>query len=616
MKEFWGGLRMSIKALIIVVPSFFGIYYLYTKGMIPGLSSQASKAVSSATISQDAINTSSSISADDNIAPPNLDEMDFADVVNRLEIRVMEWVWFANAPIFTANGGLNTMKGTLMDKMGLNVKIITNNSTDDMKREQLAFVHAYAQGEKQPKVGVAFNTIMGDGATEFLPAMNDQIAKTDGPEFQLKIFGTLGFSLGEDCIMGPKSWQDDPQSMKGCVISAVIGDGDWGIGVRFCGGDNGLKINPDPDTYDPDAINFIPAPEGNFMLAAQDVINDRIVKLKLKDSKGVLTGQTVEKHVEGAATWFPGDKQIVEKTNMVKVVSTAKYPNQMACVIVGCDKWMKENSKLVVNFLSAALTASNQIKENPEWFKYATDLAPKIFCSSPSDCSESSADWYKYAKAGGGMTVNIDNAPVSIGGTQQANLADNYKYFGLKGGNNYYQSVWEYFSGVVKDLNPAGFMDNVKTLTAYDDAVDLSYLKQVKIDAGKVTAVDYSKNTGHVFAQTSRHIEFETGSAIITPQGEQELEKVFQSANSAETARMKIVGHTDNVGSYDLNMKLSLERAKSVKAWLLNRSGGSFPAERFIVDGRGSQEPLPEAQKNATPAERAKNRRVVISLLE
>jgi hypothetical protein len=33
-------------------------------------------------------------------------------------------------------------------------------------------------------------------------------------------------------LIGPKIWKDNPQSMKGCVISSV-GDGDWVIAVNY-----------------------------------------------------------------------------------------------------------------------------------------------------------------------------------------------------------------------------------------------------------------------------------------------------------------------------------------------------------------------------------------------
>ena len=173
--------------------------------------------------------------------------------------------------------------------------------------------------------------------------------------------------------------------------------------------------------------------------------------------------------------------------------------------------------------------------------------------------------------------------------------------------------MYTYFSSVLKDLNPAGFMDNVKNLTPYDDAVDLQYLAQVGVEAGQTAKADYSKNKGEVFANRSWKIEFTSGSDKITPEGEAELQKLFDALNIAENAKVSIVGHTDNTGDAGANQELSFRRAKAVKQWLMKKSGNNFPSERFNVDGKGSAEPVAD---NSTPAGKAQNRRVQISFSE
>jgi OmpA-OmpF porin, OOP family len=604
----WSGLRWPIKAIIIAAPILIAVWCANKFNLIPGLVSSSSKEVLKSTGNNEAINNEE---AADKLAVPDVNDLELADVNGRSEIRLMNWVWFGNAGIFAANGGLNTMKNTLMDQYKMNLKMITNNSVMDMKREQLAFITDYQKGNADSKTGVHFVTLMGDGAPAYLTAMNEQITKAYGKEYNLKIAGIVGFSMGEDCGMGPQKWKDNPQNLKGAIISAVIGDGDWALVVRYAA-DNNIKVNPDPDTYDADAINFIPAPDDDFMKAAEEVIAGRAVKLKEKDATGKLTGKIVDKKIEGCATWFPGDKQVADKTDLVKFISTKQYPNQMATVVVGCDKWMKEHSKEVVSFFNATLTATNQIKTNDDWFKYSCEVAPKVFCADPSNCSESSDDWYKFAKAGG-FDYSKNGSTISIGGTQMANLADNKKYFGIKGGNNFYKSVYDYFSGVLKSLNPAGFMDNVKGLTSYEDAVDLSYLQQVNIEGGATTKVDYADNKGEVIAKRNYKIEFESGSDRISPSSEAEMKNIFDGLNIAERAKVSLVGHTDNSGSPDKNKELSYRRAKAVKQWLIRKSNNTFPSERFTTDGKGQDSPVAD---NSTPTGKAQNRRVEITLSE
>lgn len=603
----WSGLRWPIRAAIIIIPLILLGWLAAENGLIPGLSSEKSQDVAKYEGGNESVNTTSDV---DMLPVPKVSDLEYADMDSIPEIRNMNWIWFGNAPMFSANGGLKTAKGSLMEKYGVNLKMTTNNSVTKMKDEQLAFIKSYAEGNKNPSVGTHFVTIMGDGAPAYISAMNKQIRKAYGKEYQLKICGIIGFSLGEDGTLGPQKWIDNPQTMKGSVVSAVIGDGDWGLDVRFCA-DNTVKVNPDPGTWDPNARNYVPAPEDDFLKAAEEAIAGRTVELKEKDENGKLTGRTVTKVIEGAATWFPGDRNIAKNKNMVKIISTKQYPNQMATVVVGCDQWMQDNSKTVVNFLSATLTASNQIKSHEPWFNYACELAPKVFCTSADDCSETTEDWKKFAKPGGGSMNNLDGVKVAIGGTQMANLADNMKYFGVKGGTNYYKSVYDYFSKVLKTLNPMHFMDDVDEITSYEDAVDLRYLKQVKIDAGQTTKVDYSENTGKTFAKGTFRIEFATGSANITAKGEDVLEDILASINSAENARVKIVGFTDNVGNDDQNVDLSYRRAKAVKKWLMEKSGS--PSERFSVDGLGPKDPVAD---NSTEAGRKQNRRVEMELQE
>jgi len=79
----------------------------------------------------------------------------------------------------------------------------------------------------------------------------------------------------------------------------------------------------------------------------------------------------------------------------------------------------------------------------------------------------------------------------------------------------------------------------------------------------------------------------------------------------AEQTKLKIVGHTDNVGDAGSNLTLSKGRANSVVEYLVNRG---ISRNRFqLVDGKGDTAPI---ATNATPAGKAKNRRVEITLLD
>lgn len=105
-------------------------------------------------------------------------------------------------------------------------------------------------------------------------------------------------------------------------------------------------------------------------------------------------------------------------------------------------------------------------------------------------------------------------------------------------------------------------------------------------------------------------ISFDTGSAAIKPQLRAVLDPFANSLRDDPSARLMIVGHTDNTGSPAINNPLSVERAQNVREYLTTRG---VAGARIETAGRGEREPVAD---NTTEAGRAKNRRVEIFLRE
>ena len=102
-------------------------------------------------------------------------------------------------------------------------------------------------------------------------------------------------------------------------------------------------------------------------------------------------------------------------------------------------------------------------------------------------------------------------------------------------------------------------------------------------------------------------ILFNTGSATIKSGSEAILKEVGEAMQSVPDMRIMIVGHTDADGSTENNLKLSQERAKSVRAVLVNQYGISMG--RIQTDGKGESDPV--ADNNTAPG-KEQNRRVEI----
>jgi outer membrane protein OmpA-like peptidoglycan-associated protein len=69
-----------------------------------------------------------------------------------------------------------------------------------------------------------------------------------------------------------------------------------------------------------------------------------------------------------------------------------------------------------------------------------------------------------------------------------------------------------------------------------------------------------------------------------------------------------ITGHTDNLGSDEYNLKLSLQRAQSVQDYLVKEG---VKSDRIKVAGKGFREPM---LPNSNASNQAKNRRITVSV--
>lgn len=107
----------------------------------------------------------------------------------------------------------------------------------------------------------------------------------------------------------------------------------------------------------------------------------------------------------------------------------------------------------------------------------------------------------------------------------------------------------------------------------------------------------------------SSRVFFETGSATLSPEGMASLEDLATKLGDG-VAPLRIEGHTDNVGSDEVNQRLSIERALAVADFL---SQHGLPRERITTEGLGPRKPI---AANDVEEGRAQNRRVEILVVD
>ncbi|NDJ57118.1 OmpA family protein [Enterobacteriaceae bacterium 4M9] len=103
---------------------------------------------------------------------------------------------------------------------------------------------------------------------------------------------------------------------------------------------------------------------------------------------------------------------------------------------------------------------------------------------------------------------------------------------------------------------------------------------------------------------------FKTNSAQLEPQSEEQLNNIANILRAWDKVKIKLGGYTDNTGTEEFNMKLSQQRADSVRLSLIER--GVSP-ERVTAEGYGSAHPV---VPNDSAENRARNRRIDINVTE
>ncbi len=138
--------------------------------------------------------------------------------------------------------------------------------------------------------------------------------------------------------------------------------------------------------------------------------------------------------------------------------------------------------------------------------------------------------------------------------------------------------------------------------------IDLTNGKSAQTVTKDIVVTSYKEMKEEKAAVRLNNLFFDTDRSDLLPYSIPELKRVAKILK-ANNLRVEIAGHTDNVGDDNYNMSLSLRRAESVKAFLIQEGCDETLLE---VVGYGESKP---ATTNDTEEGRAKNRRVEMRFL-
>ena len=126
-------------------------------------------------------------------------------------------------------------------------------------------------------------------------------------------------------------------------------------------------------------------------------------------------------------------------------------------------------------------------------------------------------------------------------------------------------------------------------------------IKNIRIAKGGSDAYNKVISEGKF---VSYGIQFDVNKSVLKPESMGTINEVYKMMKENADLKFEIGGHTDGDGSADANLKLSEERAKAVRAALIDLG---ISESRLTTKGYGSSQPV---AKNDSGENKARNRRV------
>ncbi|MDD2385846.1 MAG: OmpA family protein [Bacteroidales bacterium] len=148
----------------------------------------------------------------------------------------------------------------------------------------------------------------------------------------------------------------------------------------------------------------------------------------------------------------------------------------------------------------------------------------------------------------------------------------------------------------IKGFNDEQYYTNFSIPALEKNQTELYFDIDIQIELPKLFTLD--------------NVYFDTGKSTLKPSSYEELNNLYKYLSLKKTTVVEIAGHTDDIGSDELNMTLSQNRANSVRNYLIKK--GISP-DRIIAKGYGETQPI---AINDSDENRAKNRRTEVRLIK
>jgi len=165
-------------------------------------------------------------------------------------------------------------------------------------------------------------------------------------------------------------------------------------------------------------------------------------------------------------------------------------------------------------------------------------------------------------------------------------------------------------AGKIKQVLPPGDSYNV-SVKSISDTTKYSVITVPALSEDEYFTEPFWVNIKFEPARHYRldNVHFDFDKATLRPDSYEQLKELLEYLQRHEEIKIEIAGHTDNIGTNEHNLKLSQDRANTIRNYLI---GKGIKAIRLTAKGYGASEPVAD---NSTEEGRQLNRRTEVKIL-
>ena len=305
--------------------------------------------------------------------------------------------------------------------------------------------------------------------------------------------------------------------------------------------------------------------------------------------KAFETGQ-----LDAVVGWSPDDIAVRERVPGAHILKSTKESSEMLFgIMFAKQELLEKRRKEVQSFVEGWMKAAAELNVNTA----AREKAARIMTAGYSGTSPDY--WLE-----------------TFANVRFATYGDNLGFFGL---NSSYKGVtaemvYDEASKVYAQLGMAS--PNLPRWRSVSDASIVSSISLVGQEHLAQAPASFAPPTPAMMTQEAVatkniRVNYAFNSSELEPLEKLKLKNEYGSIVAMNrNSRFRIIGHTDNVGDRDYNIRLSQRRAKAIVDFFVETYGLS--PNQFVYSGKGPDEPV---ATNATEEGRAMNRRAECSLL-